>query len=54
MCQSCEVCQQLGPIFRSGKGPLQFIMAFEPFMKQGLNFMGLMKPTLIIDIYYGY
>jgi hypothetical protein len=29
-------------------------MAFEPFMKQGLNFMGLIKPTLIIDIYYGY
>jgi hypothetical protein len=30
-------------MWQSGKGPLQLVMAFEPFMKWGLDFMGLNK-----------
>jgi hypothetical protein len=45
MCQSCEICQRLGPLGASGKGPLKPVMAFEPFMKWGLNLMGPIKLT---------
>jgi hypothetical protein len=45
LCQNCDIRQHLKPIWRSGKGPLKLVMAFEPFMKWGLDFMGLVKPT---------
>jgi hypothetical protein len=32
-------------MWQSGKGSLKPIMAYEPFMKRGLNFMGHIKPT---------
>ncbi len=32
-------------MWRSGKGLLGPIMAYEPFMKRGLDFMGPIKPT---------
>jgi hypothetical protein len=32
-------------MWRSGKGPLQPVMPFEPFMKWGLHFMGPIKPA---------
>ncbi len=44
MCQICDICQCLGPLCRSGSGPLEPIMAFQPFMKWGLNSMGPIKP----------
>jgi hypothetical protein len=40
MCQSCEICQRLSPLKVSGKGPLKPVMAFETFMKWGIDFMG--------------
>lgn len=43
MCQTCDICQQLTPMWQSSKGPLQPVMAFESFMKWGLNFMGPIK-----------
>ncbi len=45
LCQNSDICQHLKPIWRSGKGPLKLVMAFEPFMKWDLDFMGLVKPT---------
>jgi hypothetical protein len=33
-------------MWRSGKGSLKLIMAYEPFMKRGLNFMGPIKPIV--------
>jgi hypothetical protein len=41
--QNCDIYQHLKSIWRSGKGPLKLVMAFEPFMKWGLDFMGLVK-----------
>jgi hypothetical protein len=35
--------QQLTPMWQSSIGPLQPIMAFEPFMKWGFNFKGPIK-----------
>ncbi len=32
------------PMYRSGKGPLQSILALESFMKWGLDYMGPIKP----------
>jgi len=43
MFQTCDVCQHLGPMWQNGKGPFKLIMAFEPFMKWGIDFMGLIK-----------
>ncbi len=43
ICQSCEICQKLSPLKVSGKGPSKLIMAFETFMKWGLDFMGPIK-----------
>ncbi len=43
LCQNCDICQCLKPI--SGKGPFKLVMAFEPFMQWGLDFMGLVKLT---------
>jgi hypothetical protein len=43
--QRCDICQQLKPMWQSGKGLLKPIMAYEPFMKWGLDFMGPIKPT---------
>ncbi len=45
MCQTCNICQWFTPMWRSGKGPLQPVMPFEPFMKWGLHFMGPIKPA---------
>jgi hypothetical protein len=45
LCQKCDICQCLEPICRSGKKPLKPVMAFEPFMKWGLDFMGPIKLT---------
>jgi hypothetical protein len=45
LCQKCDICQHLKPICRNGKEPLEPIMAFEPFMKWGLDFMGPTKLT---------
>jgi hypothetical protein len=30
-------------MWQSGKGPLQPVMTFQPFMKWGLDFMGAIK-----------
>jgi hypothetical protein len=43
MCQRCDICQQFEPMWQSGKGPFKLVMAFELFMKWGLNFMGPTK-----------
>jgi hypothetical protein len=43
LCQNCDICQHLKSIWRSGKRPLKLVMAFEPFVKWGLDFMGLVK-----------
>jgi len=32
-------------MWRNGKGPFIPVMAYEPFMKWGLNLMGPIKPT---------
>ncbi len=45
LCQNYDICQCLKPIWQSGKGPFKLVMAFEPFMKWGLDFMGLVKLT---------
>ncbi len=44
LCQNCDICQRLEPIWQNGKGPFKPIMAFEPFMKWDLDFMGPIKP----------
>jgi hypothetical protein len=33
-------------MYRSGKGPLQLVLSFEPFMKWGLGYMGPIKPLV--------
>jgi hypothetical protein len=45
LCQNCDICQRLKPIWQSGKRPFKPVTAFEPFIKWGLDFMGLVKPT---------
>ncbi len=45
LCENYDIYQHLEPIWRSGKRPFKLIMAFEPFMKWSLDFMGLVKPT---------
>jgi hypothetical protein len=45
LCQKCDICQWLEPMWWSGKWPLKLVMAYELFMKWGLNFMGPIKPT---------
>jgi hypothetical protein len=45
LCQNCDICQCLKPIWQSGKRPLKLVMAFEPFMEWGLDFMGPIKLT---------
>jgi hypothetical protein len=47
-------------MYKSSKDPLQPILGFEPFMKRGLDFMGLIEPPahcikhqyIIITTYY--
>jgi hypothetical protein len=39
----CDICQWLTPMYKSGKGPFQPVLAFEPFMKWGLDYMGPIK-----------
>jgi hypothetical protein len=41
----CDICQRLKLIWWSGNGPLKLLMTFEPFMKWGFDFMGLVKLT---------
>jgi hypothetical protein len=43
LCQNYDICQHLEPIWWSGKGPFKSVMAFEPLMKWGLDFMGLFR-----------
>ncbi len=43
LCQNYDICQLLEPIWQSGKRPLKLIVAFEPFMKWSLDFMGPVK-----------
>jgi hypothetical protein len=43
--QNFDICQCLEPIWQSGKRPFKLVMAFEPFMKWGLDFMGRIKLT---------
>jgi hypothetical protein len=50
LCQNCDICQCLEPIWQSGKGPFKSVMAFEPFMKWGLDFMG---PIILTTRYIG-
>jgi hypothetical protein len=45
LCQNYDICQHLEPIWQDDKGSLKLVMAFEPFTKWGINFMGLVKPT---------
>jgi hypothetical protein len=45
LCQNYDICQHLQPIWWNGKRPFKLIMAFKPFMKWGLDFMGLVKST---------
>jgi len=44
LCQRCDICQWLEPMWQSGEEPFKLVMAFEPFMKWGLYFMGPIKP----------
>jgi hypothetical protein len=46
LCQNCDICQCLEPIRQSGKGPFKLVMGFEPIMKWGLDFMGIVKPVV--------
>jgi hypothetical protein len=41
--QNCGICQHLEPIWQTNKRPLKPVMAFEPFMKWGFDFMGPIK-----------
>ncbi len=43
LCQNCDICQHLKHIWRNGKGPFKLVMVFEPFMKWGFDYMGLIK-----------
>jgi hypothetical protein len=43
LCQNYDICQHLEPISQSGKCPFKPVMAFEPFMKWGLDSMGSIK-----------
>ncbi len=45
LCQRCDICQWLEFMWRSGKGLFEPIMAYEPFMKWGLDFIWPIKPT---------
>jgi hypothetical protein len=46
LCQSYAIIYQwLTPMYKSGKGPLQLVLAFEPFMKWGLDYMGPIKTS---------
>jgi hypothetical protein len=37
------ITRQIDAIIRSGKGPIQLVIAFEPFMKWGLDYTGPIK-----------
>jgi hypothetical protein len=43
LCQNCNICQHLEPIWQISKRPFKLVMAFEPFRKWGFDFMGLIK-----------
>jgi hypothetical protein len=50
LCQNYDICQRLEPIWQNGKGPFKPVMAFEPFMKWGFDFM---EPVKLATRYIG-
>ncbi len=44
MCQTCGICQCLGPLWRSGNGPFKPILPFEPFMIKQIGMLCYLQP----------
>jgi hypothetical protein len=46
-CRSCDACQQIGGLATQSLAKLVTSLPKEPFMKWGLDFVGLIKPARI-------
>jgi hypothetical protein len=44
-CRSCDVCQRIGGLTIQSLAKLVTSLLEEPFMKWGLDFVGLIKPS---------